>query len=98
MVFTRSKSNPDVLEANCDKCQTEYTFVPSKYYKLASKRIVYFKSEKSSRLVEIKNADGRKMLPAGTSNLPIKPAPTIAKAQSNTTTALSTYVEGHTTK
>ena len=52
--FTRSKTNPDILQAKCDKCKTEYTFTPSKYYKIASKKCVYFKSEKSSRDICIK--------------------------------------------
>lgn len=53
MVFVRSKTNPDVLETKCNTCKAEYTFVPSKYYKLASKRIIYFKSEDSSRKINI---------------------------------------------
>lgn len=53
MIFIRSKTNPDALETKCTTCKTEYIFVPSKYYKLASKRIIYFKSENSSRQIEI---------------------------------------------
>lgn len=53
MEFNRSKTNPDALIAICDICKTEYTFVPSKYYKLSSKKNIYFKSEKSSRLIKI---------------------------------------------
>lgn len=54
LTFKRSKGNPDILETKCDKCKTEYTFTPSKYYKLASKKIIYFTSEDSSRLINIK--------------------------------------------
>lgn len=53
MVFKRSGSNCDILEAKCKTCKTEYTFTPSKYYKMASKRVIYFKSEKSSREIDI---------------------------------------------
>lgn len=53
MVFTRSKTNPDALETKCNKCKTEYTFVPSKYYRISSKKIIYFKSDKSSRQINI---------------------------------------------
>ena len=53
MIFRRSGSNCDILEAKCKTCKTEYTFTPSKYYKMASKRVIYFKSEKSSRDVNI---------------------------------------------
>lgn len=53
MVFVRSKTNPDLLETKCSACKAEYTFMPSKYYKLASKRIIYFKSEDSSRQIDI---------------------------------------------
>jgi hypothetical protein len=52
--FNRSKDNPDVLETKCETCKTEYTFVPSKFYKLASKRTIYFKSEDTSRQINIK--------------------------------------------
>lgn len=54
MLFARSSTNCDILEAKCNICKAEYTFTPSKYYKLASKRVIYFKSEKSSRDIEIK--------------------------------------------
>lgn len=53
MEFTRSKTNPDALISVCNMCKTEYTFVPSKYYKLSSKKNIYFKSEKSSRQIKI---------------------------------------------
>lgn len=53
--YNRSKTNPEALEAKCTKCQTEYTFVPSKYYKLSSKRIIYFKSQESSRDITVIN-------------------------------------------
>jgi hypothetical protein len=53
MIFTRSKTNTEALESRCPHCKTEYTFVPSKYYKLSSKRVIYFKSEESSRQIEI---------------------------------------------
>jgi hypothetical protein len=56
LIFNRSKTNPDILETKCNVCKTEYTFTPSKYYKLASKRTIYFKSEKSSRQIEIKTS------------------------------------------
>ena len=55
MIFTRSVNNPEALEAKCNTCKTEYVFTPSKYYKLASKRIIYFKSEDSSRQIKINN-------------------------------------------
>ena len=51
--FIRSKDNIDVLKTKCDNCKTEYEFVPSKYYKLSSKRVVYFKSEETSRNITI---------------------------------------------
>lgn len=54
LIFYRSKDNSDILITKCNICKSEYTFVPSKYYKLASKRTVYFKSNKSSRDIEIK--------------------------------------------
>lgn len=53
MIFTRSKTNPEAIETRCDNCKTEYVFVPSKYYKLSSKKTIYFKSETSSRQIEI---------------------------------------------
>lgn len=53
LIFKRSKSNPEALECKCKMCKTEYTFVPSKYYKLSSKRVIYFKSEESSRQIVI---------------------------------------------
>lgn len=53
MIFTRSKTNIEALESKCKYCKTEYVFVPSKYYKLSSKRVIYFKSEESSRQIEI---------------------------------------------
>lgn len=55
MIFTRSKTNPDAIETKCNVCKTEYIFVPSKYYKLSSKKTIYFKSEASSRQIEIFN-------------------------------------------
>lgn len=51
--FRRLKTNSDIICTKCDKCYTEYTFTPSKYYKIASKKIINFKSEKSSRLINI---------------------------------------------
>ena len=52
--FVRAKSNPDAIRTKCNKCLTEYKFVPSKYYKLASKKVVCFKSEsEASRQIEI---------------------------------------------
>ena len=54
MKFNRSKTNPEAIETKCSTCKAEFTFVPSKYYKLSSKRVIYFKSEKSSRQIEIK--------------------------------------------
>ena len=51
--FARSNSNPDAIITRCTKCKTEYTFVPSKYYRLSSKKVIYFKSEKTSRNVNI---------------------------------------------
>lgn len=56
LIFYRSKTNPEALCTTCNNCKTEYTFVPSKYYKLSSKRVIYYKSEKSSRLVEIEDS------------------------------------------
>lgn len=53
MIFSRSKTNPDALETKCNKCKTEYTFVPSKYYRMSSKKIIYFKSDLSSRQIDI---------------------------------------------
>lgn len=53
MEFHRSKTNPEALITVCNLCKTEYTFVPSKYYKLSSKKNIYFKSEKSSRSIKI---------------------------------------------
>ena len=53
LIYTRSKTNPEALETKCDKCKTEYIFVPSKYYKLSSKKIIYFKSEDSSRQIDV---------------------------------------------
>lgn len=55
MIFTRSKNNYEAIEAKCKACKSEYVFVPSKYYKLASKKLVYFKSEESSRQINILN-------------------------------------------
>lgn len=52
MVFTRSKSNPEILCTKCKNCLTEYNFVPSKYYKMSSKKIIY-KKENTSRFIEI---------------------------------------------
>lgn len=63
MSFSRSKTNPDALITKCNVCKTEYTFVPSKYYKLSSKKTIYFKSEKSSRQIEIINNNDKKCLP-----------------------------------
>ena len=53
LVFTRSKTNYEALEVKCNECKSEYVFVPSKYYKLASKKVVYFKDEESSRKINI---------------------------------------------
>ena len=53
--YNRLDNNPDVLSTKCPICKTEYTFVPSKYYKLASKRIIYHKTEKTSRNININN-------------------------------------------
>jgi DNA-directed RNA polymerase subunit M/transcription elongation factor TFIIS len=53
MNFTRSTKESDVLMCKCNHCKTEYTFTPSKYYRLASKKIVYFKSNKSSRNISV---------------------------------------------
>lgn len=55
LVFTRSKTNPEALETICKDCRTEYVFVPSKYYKLSSKKVIYFKSKESSRIVSIED-------------------------------------------
>lgn len=55
LVFRRSKTNPEALKTTCATCRTEYVFVPSKYYKLSSKRTIYYKSEKSSRQIEIED-------------------------------------------
>ena len=55
LIFTRSDTNLDALTSKCNKCHTEYTFVPSKYYRLSSKKVVFFKSEKSSRNINIEN-------------------------------------------
>lgn len=63
MKFTRSKTNPDVLETRCEACRTEYSFVPSKYYKLSSKRLVYFKSETTSRKIDLDEKPKQKNLP-----------------------------------
>ena len=51
--FIRSKTNPEAIETKCKICKTEYIFVPSKYYKMSSKKVVYHKSEKSSRQIAI---------------------------------------------
>ena len=59
-IFNRSKTNPDALETRCSKCKTEYVFMPSKYYKLESKRVIYFKSEVSSRQIDIKSTNKSK--------------------------------------
>lgn len=53
MAFFRSNTNPEALETKCNNCKAEYVFVPSKYYKMSSKRVIYFKSEESSRQIEI---------------------------------------------
>lgn len=45
--FTRSPTNPDALICKCNQCKSEYTLVPSRYYRISSKKIVYFKSEDS---------------------------------------------------
>jgi hypothetical protein len=55
LIFTRSATNPDALITKCNKCCTDYTFVPSKYYKLSSKKVIYFKSEKSSRNIDLED-------------------------------------------
>ena len=52
LVYKRSSSNPDILMTKCEKCKTEYTFTPSKYYKLASKRVINSKST-TSRTINI---------------------------------------------
>jgi hypothetical protein len=53
MKFTRSKKDSDILTCKCQHCSTEYSFAPSKYYRLASKKVVFFKSDKSSRQIYI---------------------------------------------
>lgn len=58
LVFNRSKTNPEAITTKCKTCKTEYVFVPSKYYKLSSKKITYFKSEKSSRQISITQPTG----------------------------------------
>ena len=62
LVFARSKTNYEALETKCKECKSEYVFVPSKYYKLASKRTIYFKSEDSSRKINILNKTNDKDL------------------------------------
>lgn len=56
LIFKRSLTNPDILTTKCKKCKTEYTFTPSKYYKLASKRLIHSKSN-TSRLINIQEGD-----------------------------------------
>ena len=56
LVFIRSETNPDAISTKCPKCQTEYTFVPSKYYRLSSKKVIYFKSEDSSRNINLEKS------------------------------------------
>ena len=51
--FKRLKTNPEIICTKCNICYTEYTLTPSKYYKIASKKTINFKSEKSSRSIHI---------------------------------------------
>jgi hypothetical protein len=55
LIFIRSETNPDALTTKCHNCQTEYTFVPSKYYRLSSKKLIFFKSEKTSRSIDLED-------------------------------------------
>lgn len=51
MKFTRNRNNnPDALHCKCDNCKSEYTLVPSKFYRISSKKIVYFKSDESRNI------------------------------------------------
>jgi len=54
MDFKRVNGNPDALMCKCKVCHSEYTFVPSRYYRMSSKKIVYSKSNNLSRDVQIK--------------------------------------------
>lgn len=51
--YKRTESNIDALETKCPKCNAIFTFVPSKYYKLASKKVVFFKTDQSSRNIDL---------------------------------------------
>ena len=53
LCFRRVEGNPDALTTKCSICKTEYVFMPSKYYKLSSKRIIYHKTEDTSRNINI---------------------------------------------
>ena len=104
--YYRSKTNPEALQAKCDNCKTEYTFVPSKYYKLSSKRIVYFKSEKSSRLIDIQKRDTKHKQPddnitmesKGNTSPPTNNKTTQEKSVVSAKNDNYTYIEGYTTK
>lgn len=58
LTYKRSTTNPDILMAKCEKCKTEYTFTPSKYYKLASKRLIHPKSH-TSRTINIQEDNNK---------------------------------------
>ena len=58
-IFFRSSRTVDALETKCSRCKTEYELMPSKYYKISSKRVIYFKSEDVSRDVDIRNRNER---------------------------------------
>lgn len=53
ITFKRSKIIRDGIICSCNKCKSEYTLVPSKYYVLSSKKHNFFKSS-NSRMIRIK--------------------------------------------
>lgn len=53
MKYEYRKGNGDALFCKCPNCKTEYSFVPSNLYKMASKKVIFSKSS-TSRNVDIK--------------------------------------------